>query len=146
MANDGTRTILNDDGSDTSDRDPDTCTDHLSDIALPIPRSTELETGTEAGTWDEISERTKTLGGYDQGANKHLHSSIRSSLEKSLHKDTNDSYDGATREDPIAEHSKSPQQPSIAGRATNPQPIEWSEAYQRYFQRKYNHTTRMYCM
>jgi hypothetical protein len=147
MSSDDAKIILDNDGSATSDHDPETPADHPSDVALPIPWSTELETWTEAGNWDEICNKIETLGGYNEGADKVLQSFIRSYPEKTSYKDTNDSYSGATRESPIAEQSKSPQQPilSVAQEEEPSQPIQWSEEYQRYYQSKFNFTTRMYC-
>lgn len=132
---DETRLFYNHDRSDMSDNDLDTPAEHISNTVLPIPWSTELEAWTDAGDWDEICRKIDTLGGYDQGTDKVLQSFILPSPEKTPYKDTEDSYGGMAHESPIAERSKSPQQP-----------IHWSQKYQRYYRLKFNLTTRMYCM
>lgn len=144
MTSDDARMVLNDDGSDTSGHVPDASADHLSDVAPLIPWSTEFEIWTEAG---KIRRKIETLGGYDQGADKVLQSSNLSSPGKTSYKDTNDSHGGATHVNPIAEHSKSPQQLSlpIVQRVESSQ-VQWSEEHQRFYKFKYNFTARMYCM
>lgn len=134
-ASDEARLLFNDDRSDMSDNDSDTPAEHMSNTVLPFPWSTELETWTKAGNWDEICRKIDNLGGYDQGTDKVLQSFILPSPEKTPYKDTEDSYGGMAHESPIAERSKSPQQP-----------IHWSQKYQRYYRLKFNLTTRMYCM
>ena len=142
MSTDHAGIVLNDDLSDTSDHDTYTPAEHLSINALPIPWSTQLETWTEDGNWDEICRQIETRGRYDQSNDKALQSFIRCFLEKTLYEHTKDSYGGEAREKPTAEHSKSPQQPSLTQRAKSPQPLTWRKEPYKDTKDSYDGITR----
>lgn len=85
MQGDDTKLSFEEDQSDMQDQLPNIIAQHMSETALPIPWSLELEIWTEAGDWDDIRKKNKIMAAYDQGTDQFLRPFIQVYLEK--HKD-----------------------------------------------------------